>query len=230
MIQAPNLRDLPGLEHGFGLRDSVLPPGITTVKQIHSAIVLDAAFAENAGELKEGDALVSDEAGRLIGVKTADCVPILLADPTIPVVAAIHAGWRGTAGNIVTAAIQELVSLWKTRPENIRTAIGPSIGVCCYEVSAEVARRFAAWVPELSSVEGHIHLDLPRINELQLRAAGVVDIWTSGECTFCAARRFYSFRREREQAGRMLSFIGLQNTSGGPQRIRPENRETFGRK
>jgi polyphenol oxidase len=225
MIEAPNL-NFPGLVHGFGLRDSVLPPGIITVKQIHSSIVLSG----DACDGKEGDALLSDQPDKLIGIKTADCVPILLADPTIPVVAAIHAGWRGTAENVVLAAIHELVSLWKTRPENIRAAIGPSIGVCCYEVSAEVARRFAAWLPELRNVEHKVKLDLPRINQLQLGAAGVVDIWTSGECTFCAADRFYSFRREREQAGRMMSFIGLQNTSGGPQRVRPENRETFGRK
>ena len=172
MIEAPNFADLNWLEHGFGLRDSELPPDIKTVKQIHSAIVLDAA-----SECSEGDALISHEPGKLVGVKTADCVPILLVDTTISVVAAIHAGWRGTAENIASATVSEMVSRWNTKPENIRAAIGPSIGVCCYEVSGEVARRFGAWVPELRSAEGHPHLDLPRINELQLRAAGVEDIW-----------------------------------------------------
>lgn len=209
MIQAPNFLHLEWLRHGFGERDSVLPEGIGTVKQIHSSIVL----RETGGEL-QGDALISDRAGVLVGVRTADCVPILLVDPTIPVVAAIHAGWRGSAENIVAAAVREIVVGWKSRPENLRAAIGPAIGVCCYEVGSDVARRFAKWDPNLNQSEGTVHLDLASVNEAQLRAEGVDDIWKSGECTFCVPGRFFSFRREREQAGRMVSFIGLQKHVG----------------
>jgi YfiH family protein len=205
MIQAPNFADLDWLDHGFGLRGSAMPPGIKTVKQIHSSLVLDAA-----GSAAEGDALISDRAGISVGVKTADCVPILLVDPSIPLVAAIHAGWRGSAENIAAAVVRQLTARWKTRPENLRAAIGPSIGVCCYEVGTEVAYQFERWI----RVTNDRHLDLPAINEIQLRAAGVTDIWKSGECTFCGADRFFSFRREREQAGRMLSFIGLQKHVG----------------
>jgi YfiH family protein len=205
MIQAPNFADLEWLDHGFGLRDSAMPVGIRTVKQIHSGIVLDAAQVA-----EEGDALITDLAGISVGVKTADCVPILLVDPSIPAVAAIHAGWRGSAENIAAAAVRQMAARWKTRPENLRAAIGPSIGVCCYEVGAEVANRFERWIP----VTRNRHLDLPAVNERQLRDAGVADIWKSGECTFCATDRFFSFRREREKAGRMLSFIGLQKHVG----------------
>jgi purine-nucleoside/S-methyl-5'-thioadenosine phosphorylase / adenosine deaminase len=205
MIQAPNFKDLEWLEHGFGLRDSILPPGIRTAKQIHSSIVLDAA--EGAGE---GDALISDRAGVTVGVRTADCVPILLVDPSIPAVAAIHAGWRGSAENIASKAVRCLADEWHTLPGNLRAAIGPAIGVCCYEVGLEVAKQFEQWIP----VTENRHLDLPAINERQLRAAGVADIWKSGECTFCAPDRFFSFRREREKAGRMMSFIGLQKHVG----------------
>jgi len=137
-------------------------------------------------------------------------VPILLVDPSIPAVAAIHAGWRGSAENIAAAAVRQMAARWKTRPENLRAAIGPSIGVCCYEVGAEVANRFERWIP----LSKNRHLDLPAVNERQLRDAGVADIWKSGECTFCATDRFFSFRREREKAGRMLSFIGLQKHVG----------------
>jgi YfiH family protein len=209
MIQSPNLLDLNWLDHGFGLRDSEPPSAVRTVKQIHSSIVVDAAT-----EAPEGDALVSDRAGIRVGIKTADCVPILLVDPSIPVVGAIHAGWRGSAENIVAAAIRELTARWQTRPGNLRAAIGPSIGVCCYEVGPEVAHRFAAWNSRMGEAQSPVNLDLPAINEAQLRAAGVTDIWKSGECTFCAPGRFFSFRREREQAGRMLSFIGLQKHIG----------------
>jgi YfiH family protein len=209
MIKATNFLDLEWLDHGFGLRDSVLPDGIRTVKQIHSCIVLDAEAPAS-----EGDALLSDQAGVRVGVKTADCVPILLVDPSTPAVAAIHAGWRGSADNIAAAAVRRMAARWNTRPENLRAAIGPAIGVCCYEVGPEVARRFEAWVPETANAQHPVHLDLPAINKAQLRAEGVTDIWKSGECTFCMAKKFFSFRREREDAGRMVSFIGLQKHVG----------------
>jgi YfiH family protein len=214
MIQAANFLDLEWLDHGFGLRDSVLPEGIRTVKQIHSSAVLDAAAPASAAPEPQGDALLSDRAGVRVGVKTADCVPILLVDISTPAVAAIHAGWRGSAENITAAAVRRMAALWNTRPENLRAAIGPSIGVCCYEVGPEVAHRFGTWMPGIGNAQNPVHLDLPAINEAQLRAEGVADIWKSGECTFCTAKTFFSFRREREHAGRMVSFIGLQKHVG----------------
>jgi polyphenol oxidase len=135
-------------------------------------------------------------------------VPILLADAASGAVSAIHAGWRGTAENISAAALAALRTRWGIEPGNIRAAIGPSIGVCCYEVGPEVARRFSQWVADLEHPSEQQHLDLRRVNEIQLRAAGVENIWRSEECTFCGGDRFYSFRREREEAGRMVSFIG----------------------
>jgi hypothetical protein len=119
-------------------------------------------------------------------------------------VAAIHAGWRGSAAGIAAVAVRTVSERWNVQPRDLRAAIGPSIGVCCYEVGPEVASKFEIGVSK------SVHLDLPAVNEKQLRDAGVADIWVSGECTFCANDRFYSFRREREQAGRMTSFIGWQ--------------------
>jgi hypothetical protein len=203
VITAPNFADLEGLAHGFGECSSNYPDGIVVAKQIHSDVVQDASLP-----LGEGDALISDRPSVIVGVKTADCVPILLVDPVAHVVAAIHAGWRGTAERIVATTIRALSVDWETDPRNLRAAIGPSIGVCCYEVGPEVARRFGM------AVSHQVHLDLPGINEMQLRAAGVSNVWVSGECTFCAANRFYSFRREREQAGRMISFVGWQKHVG----------------
>lgn len=202
MITAPNLAGLKGLIHGFGLRSSTYPPEIVTAKQVHSSIVQDAA-----GALGLGDALISKEPDVLVGVRTADCVPILLADPVTGAVAAIHAGWRGSAAGISSAAVSALSERWNVRPEDLRAAIGPSIGLCCYEVGPEVAYQFQM------DVSKSVHLDLPAVNEKQLRDAGVTDIWVSGECTFCAKDRFYSFRRDREQAGRMTSFIGWPKRS-----------------
>ena len=224
MIIAANFADLDGLVHGFGERSSTYPEGIKTVKQIHSAIV-----AKAGGEFAEADALISKDSGVLVGIRTADCVPILLADPSTGIVAAIHAGWRGTAAGIAAEAVRSLMAEWRIDARNLRAAIGPSIGSCCYEVGAEVAQRFGIRVSRA------VHLDLPAINEMQLRAAGVSNIWKSGACTFCAtcanpgeAYRFHSFRREREAAGRMLSFIGWQKHVGrtpqGPPGNQPDVR------
>ena len=198
------LLELDWLEHGFGLRDSVPPVDMTTVQQIHSALVVDAR-GRKGERIGEGDAIISEEPGVVIGIRTADCVPILLADPETRMVACVHAGWRGTAGNILGATIGMLVSRG-CRAADIRVAIGPSIGSCCYEVGSEVARQFERWLPGAGIAE-RMALDLPAVNELQALEAGVRQIWESGECTYCRPDRFFSYRREKEQAGRMFSFV-----------------------
>lgn len=209
MIQAPNL-NFDWLAHGFGLRDSVPPPELTTAKQIHSARVLDAC-GRKGEQIGEGDAIISSAAGVAVGIRTADCVPILLVDPGLVdsshrMVASIHAGWRGTAANIVGATVAEMLSRG-ARPEDLRAAIGPSIGSCCYEVGAEVTQALSRWQPELADRKTPTKVSLPAINAIQLREAGVSNIWISGECTFCNPERFFSFRREHEEAGRMLTFV-----------------------
>jgi YfiH family protein len=206
VITSPNL-DFPWLTHGFGLRDGLcpIPPGeLTTAKQIHSARVLDAA-GRKGEQIGEGDAIVSADAGVAAGIRTADCVPILLADSETRIVACVHAGWRGTAANIIRATVEAMQSRG-CRPENLHVAIGPSIGSCCYEVGAEVARHFETWRKAVGSGE-KLTLDLPAINEGQLLETGVRQIWKCGECTYCHPDRYYSYRREKEQAGRMISFV-----------------------
>ncbi|MDQ1469173.1 MAG: purine-nucleoside/S-methyl-5-thioadenosine phosphorylase / adenosine deaminase [Bryobacterales bacterium] len=199
MLKAPNLSAVDWLTHGFGQRDSVYPSPITTVKQIHSDTV-----AEAGDGVAEADGLVTQQPGVVVGVRTADCVPVLIVDTQQRAVAAVHAGWRGSARNIVAVAVRELISRYGTRLEDLSAAIGPSIGVCCYEVGSEVARLFQNSTPETNG-----RLDLAVINERQLREAGVQNVWMAGVCTFCEAQDYFSFRREREQAGRMTSFIGV---------------------
>ena len=139
----------------------------------------------------------------LLSVRTADCYPILLTDTRNRAAAAIHAGWRGTADGIVTRTIAKMRAQFGTSPADIVAAIGPGIGICCYEVGAEVAQLFGS--------EGAGHIDLAQANRRQLTEAGVEEshIDILGGCTFCDAARFYSFRREKEQAGRMISYIGV---------------------
>jgi len=141
-------------------------------------------------------------------VKTADCIPVLLTDGRLHAIAAVHAGWRGTAAHIVQAAIDAMKQRFGTNPADLHAAIGPGIGACCYEVGPEVMAQFGG--------QGRGHLDLEAENRCQLEDAGVTPsrIYASHLCTRCRADEFHSFRRDREAAGRMYSFVGI--TSARP--------------
>lgn len=194
MITSSLLSRLDWLEHGFGTRTGPLSQqSMATLTQIHSAVVLTADAPGLAGE---GDALVTDRAGLAVSVRTADCYPVLLVDVDTRVVAAVHAGWRGTAAGVVVAALKRMNSA----PDRVWAAIGPGIGACCYEVGEEVAQRFGQHAGQL---------DLAAANYRQLREAGVPDqnIEALPHCTFCQAEQFHSYRRDKDQAGRMISFI-----------------------
>ena len=189
------LDSLEFIEYEFGTRKFTPPPDVVTVHQVHSALVVS-----NRGERsrrEDADALIENTPGIAIGVKTADCVPVLLADPSSRTVAAVHAGWRGTAASIAQAAVRAMSSEFGTRPEDLRVAIGPAIGPCCFEVGPEVVREFGVIVPS------RVHLDLQGINARQLESAGVArkNISILEKCTKCDAAEFHSFRRDRESCG-----------------------------
>ncbi len=207
MSEPSLLEQLPWVRHGFGTRTSAPPDEpLATVKQVHSAVVLEARAAGNQGE---GDALISNTGGLAIAVKTADCVPILLADSRKHAVAAVHAGWRGTVEEIVRVAIARMSAEYGTEPVDVTAEIGPAIGKCCFEVGPEVARQFSKWNAAFAGTNRKEHVDLAGVNCAQLCKAGVPahQIQTFGLCTMCEAERFFSFRREREAAGRMWSWI-----------------------
>jgi YfiH family protein len=192
--------------HGFGTR-MANPAVDVTLRQIHSSHVWNAhPLADREGE---GDALVTDEIGRHIGVRTADCVPILLLDSGRRAVAAVHAGWRGTAAGIVARAVEKMQLDFSSKPGDIRAAFGPCVRECCYEVGPEVAAQFSALFPEWPPVNGPLHLDLCEANRRHLAAAGVPadQVFDSGLCTVCLAEHFFSYRREPHNPGRMVSAI-----------------------
>lgn len=195
ILRSALLSSLTWLDHGFGTRHAPLSQdGMASLKQIHSAVVLDAASAGPAGE---GDALVTAHGGLAVSVRTADCYPILLADARTRTVAAVHAGWRGTVARIVAATVAKMGA----RPVDLYAAIGPGVGVCCYEVGEDVARLFGHDAPG--------NVDLAAANRALLIAAGVPEsnIELLNTCTRCDAARFHSYRRDRESAGRMISYI-----------------------
>ncbi len=201
----------PWLRHGFGTRLSPAWPEelpFASLKQVHSAIVVPASSPGLAGE---GDALIGNTPGLMLSVRTADCVPILLLDPEHRAVAAVHAGWRGTAQRIVWRAISELASHFGTSSGEIYAAIGPAVGPCCYEVGPEVARQFASWHSELLRADGPVKIDLVEMNRRQLldAAVGAERIFSCGLCSSCNPAEFHSFRRDKESAGRMVAAIGF---------------------
>jgi YfiH family protein len=201
------------------------------VRQVHSGIVrvvragdgaLEGKLQTMAGKaLLEGDGLTTDVPGVLLGVGTADCVPVLVVDVEKRVVAAFHAGWRGTVARIVERGVARIGEEYGSRVEDLVAAVGPSIGACCYVVGEEVRSEFEGqfgYAEELFSQRdaGEMRLNLWAANRRQLLDAGVGEARISvvGECTACArdgsgARRYFSHRGEKGVAGRMLNVVGI---------------------
>lgn len=226
-LTVPLLGDVRGLVHGFGRR---APAGtaveireqtrarvaralktagrLLLLKQVHGAAVVDAPW----DGFPEADAALARDAGHILGIETADCLPLLLVDPERRVVAAAHAGWRGTALGIATRVVEALLADG-SRPQSLRAALGPSIGACCYEVGEDVREAFGARGEGFfrPGPRGRPHLDVPGANRAQLRAAGLVPgaIAHVDECTHCQPG-YHSYRRDGKGAGRMISFVGFR--------------------
>jgi len=194
-------------------------PHVVRLKQVHgcAVIAVERGSAEPPARVRrEADVLVSDDPTRAIVVQAADCVPILLANPVTGLVAAVHAGWRGTVARAAVAGIDALVARG-ARAEDLIAAIGPSIGPCCYEVGEELRDGFReaghdldALTPWFIEAPGaRPHLDLPRANRDQLVAAGLraEHVHACELCTACHLEVFYSFRREAQQVGRLAGGI-----------------------
>jgi YfiH family protein len=178
------------------------------------------SIATGGGEASTGaheyDAIVTNQPGVLAAVETADCVPILLLDPVRGVCAAIHAGWRGTLAKIAPKTVAVLQNRFGCSLRSIRAAIGPSIGVCCYEVNGAVLeplkRSVPYWAEVVEEVKGtKAHLDLRGLNRRQLEEIGIgpTRIDTVNLCTACHRDLFHSYRRDGAGTGRMLSGIGF---------------------
>ena len=190
--------DILGCALGFDTKKVVLS------HQTHTDIVLRVGQAEwGSGlygpELPECDALVTNEPGTALVIFTADCTPILLHDPVTGAVGAAHAGWRGTAAAIAAKTVETMVREFGSQPKDIRAAIGPNIGPCCFETDADVPDAMrAAFGGEVEAfircVGGKYYVNLKAINQLILRRAGVECIAVSADCTACQNNRVWSHR------------------------------------
>ena len=182
------------------------PSAFASMGQVHGTRV---RRADRGGEYPATDALVTASPGLLLGVRTADCLPLLLCDSDTPAAGAVHCGWRSLTGGIVERAVETMRAEFGTRPERLAASSGPAVGPCCYEVGEDVAARYA---PEaIVERNGRLFADLRRDLRIRLEAAGVAPrrIEAVPDCTICAPDRYFSHRRDGLRAGRMLGFIML---------------------
>ena len=198
------------------------PEKYVLTRQTHSDIVRVVTDADCAGlchrDYPECDALVTNTAGVALLVFTADCTPILLHDPVTGAVGAAHAGWRGTHQAIGAKTVQAMVDNFGCDPKNIRAAIGPNIGMCCFETDSDVPEAMLAAFgeevnPFIAKRGEKYHLDLKAINALILRRAGVRHIDISDACTMCQHDRFWSHRYTKGDRGSQGAIIVCKEAS-----------------
>lgn len=185
--------------------------------QVHSATV--RTVVSGLEDVEACDALITQTPGLCICVSTADCVPLLLYDEAHRVIAAIHAGWRGTVNHIVNRTIEQMKCEFSTESVHIKACIGPSISMAAFEVGEEVYQRFKQEEFDMDSISylnkqtGKYHIDLWEANRQLLMDEGVPEcqIETAGVCTYMQNEQFFSARRLGIHSGRILSGIMIQS-------------------
>ncbi len=194
---------------GYGIKDLVV------FRQVHSTTVITLTERHNPAVAIEADAMVTNRGDIILGVLTADCSPVLLADPEAGIVGAAHAGWKGAVGGIVPKTVRAMVALG-AKPENIRAAIGPTISGTNYEIGPELAAQILAIDPEAAE---HIvipdgktreHFDIPGLLQHQLFGAGVGLVGDLGLCTYALPERYFSHRyatHHGHTTGRQIALI-----------------------
>jgi len=198
------------------------PGAIIMCDQRHSAEIVCLSSRPSATPI--ADAIIAEEPGIFPAIRTADCLPILVIDPAARVSAAIHAGWRGTAKRLARKVIETLRLNYHTNPEDLLIALGPCIGVCCYEVGVEVIEALEAHIPFSDNYStaksahtsrhacGKYMLDLAEINRAEILSCGVpeANIKKAGLCTRCREDLFFSYRRDNGRTGRQISIVGFR--------------------
>lgn len=192
---------------------------LVTLYQVHSAKAVGVDEPWQVGEGPQADAMATRVPGIALGILTADCAPVLLADAEARVVGAAHAGWRGALSGVIDSVVLQMERLGAERA-HIHASVGPCIGQPAYEVGEEFRAQFLEFGPPNSryfvagSRSGHWQFDLPGYVEQRLRDAGVDNVSTSGRCTYINEAEYFSFRRATHRSesdyGRQLSAIMLK--------------------
>ncbi len=188
---------------------------LTTLRQVHGTAIKMVGSVEE--KTHEGDGLMTASPGVLLGIQTADCVPVMFVDVAKRTVAVLHAGWRGTAAGMAAAGVERMQTEFGSRVEDMVAAVGPAIGPCCYAVGEEVRTAFRDGFAYGEALFRGDRLDLWEANRRQLMDVGVAAerIAVIGECTACARtsageRRYFSHRAEHGVTGRMMSIAGVR--------------------
>lgn len=221
IIKPPNM-DYPGVEAFFttkiGGDTGTMPSlGIPTGQRVYLPVQKHTdkvQILEGDMRPEVADAVITSRKDILLGVQSADCVPLVIFDERNKVIGAVHAGWRGTAAQILKNTIRAMSENFHSSAEDLSIAIGPSIRGCCYRVGVDVHEAICASSGEgdyASEREGRFFVDLALANMLQAVSLGVMreKIWLSDECTFCNPERFHSYRYHGGPAGRQGGFIGI---------------------
>ena len=187
---------------------------VVTMRQMHGDDIIEVKD-KTIKEAGEADGMITGESGVCLGVLTADCVPLLFVAPKQKLAAAVHAGWRGTLAGIAEKAVRLFNNQYNVAAGDLEVALGPSIGVCCYEVKDDVAGPLMRnWgklmTPSICVKAGKSFVNLRRLNRDILRASGVpgTQLHQVGPCTCCAADDFFSYRRAQSETGRQISVVG----------------------
>jgi len=229
-LSFPPLDAFPFILHGFVIKNQNLPPDVkikevekflqkitshkrrlVSLSQMHQDQYVIITSKDKLKRRYKGDAFLTDRNDIFISVWVADCLPIFLVDEKRRVIGLVHAGWRGTLMGIVRRTLEKAKRQLGCEPADFTGLFGPCIQNCCYRVSDDVAILFDEECINRAK-DGKATLDLIRANMKQLVSCGVKEnrIFVTGKCTFCDEELFYSYRREKENAGRMIGFIGLK--------------------
>ena len=224
-LTVPRLNRIPWLIHGFGTRHWTLADfrkrvgwenfKIVWIKQVHTDRVhfIEAAPTQRL----QGDALVTDRPGIFLIMKTADCLPVFLVDPSKGLVAAVHCGWRGARRRILGHVVDGLRLRYGARPASLLAVLGPCIAASCYEVGDDVRDEYrAAGLAQnvfrpVGGRPGKYLFDLRQANRRQLIGAGLAarNVLDVSLCTHCDPH-LHSYRRDRDTSARLYNFIGMK--------------------
>ena len=196
---------------------------LVTCQQIHQDTIalVDKSYLKKDCflphlSIPKTDALVTDVPGITLMTRYADCVPLLFYDPQTYTVAIAHAGWEGTLAHIALKTVEVMVNEYHCQPSHILTALGPSIGSCCYQISTTMADQAIKQIPQAQeyireSSDGGLFFNLWQANKKQLQSVGIKDghLYCAKICTACNTDLFFSYRKEEKVTGRFGALIGL---------------------
>lgn len=190
---------------GLGLRFEDL----VMVKQVHGKAVVGAEKADPAFLETPADGLITQTRGLVLGIRTADCVPVFLWGPARRVAGIVHGGWKSVKSGIVSQALNTFEKKHGTKPGDLRVAIGPAIRRCCYEVGKEFLGHFPGFYYAQDAAKGHLDLVGAIKSRLMKRGVPENQIRDTGLCTVCENKRFFSYRAEQQTQERILSVISI---------------------